>query len=417
MRLEVKMQLSFVIIPSLIFERLQQVSDVVLDQQRAAQDAHDFDDGTSQLEVVFNDSDEAIGDDGNMYLYAYGILRSSPEGLDAEVLLDPFKEQLHLPAILVQHGNILCGKVEVVRVVCEGPMQLRSVINDAPEREGIILLVPLSRETDRLVTKDVVRAFREVIPFLDFIIGMKLLTYDEERPRLMDGEEPCEVKVASVKHIAGQWLIGKPVHSVDIVQSGGSDPVEYGNLCNDVNLCVNLDAGLGSSELRPAEYGQAKVNGRGVHGIEPAVQLKRLCDALALCNGDHVKGKLLKDAIVPEVVGPGQHLPVDGLVAEAEKECFSTMGERDICKLPEASTSQELGEHQNQQMAPMTQSPASGMVVVLYGQALEMTLREESCYLSEYILTYMHNGVYFDSAAKVAISKVRHDFQKIKRCA
>ena len=411
------MQLPFIIIPSLVFERLQQVSDVVLDQQRAAQNAHDFDDGTSQLEVVFNDSDEAICDDGNMYLYAYCILRSTPEGLDAEVLLDPFEEQFNLPAILVQQGNVLGGKVEVVRVVCEGPMQLRSVINDAPERERVILLVPLSFESYRLVTKDVVRVFREVFPVLDVVIGMELLTYDEERSRLMDGEEPCEVKVASVKYIAGQRLIGKPVHSVDIVQFGSCNPIEYRYLRDDVNLCVNLNAGLGLPELCPAEYGQAKVNGRGVDGIEAAVQLKRLRDALALCNGDHVKGKLLKDAVVPEVVSFGQHLPVDGLAAEAEKECFPSMGECDVCKFPEPPTALKLAEHKNQQLAPMTQRPAAGMVVVLDGQALEMTLREESCYLSENILTYMHNDAYFETAAKVAISKVRHDFQKIKRCA
>ena len=170
------MKLHFIPWISLLAERLQKFPDVVLDQQRAAQDAHDFDDGTSQLEVVFNDSDEAICDDGNMYLYTYGILRSSPKGLDAEVLLDPFEEQLNLPAILVQQGNVLGGKVEVVRIVCEGPMQLGSVINDAPERERVILLIPLSFESYRLVTKDVVRAFREVFPVLDVVIGMELLT-------------------------------------------------------------------------------------------------------------------------------------------------------------------------------------------------------------------------------------------------
>ena len=411
------MHLPFIIIPSLFFKWFEQISDVVLDQQRAAKNAHDFDDGTSQPEVVLNDSDEAICDDGNMYLYAYGILRSSPEGLDAEVLFDPFEEQLNLPAILVQQGNVLGGKVEVVRIVCEGPMQLGSIINDAPERERVILLIPLSFESYRLVTKDVVRAFREVIPVLDVVIGMELLTYDEERSRLMDGEEPCEVKVASVKHIAGQWLICKPVHSVDIMQFGRCNPIEYGYLCDDVNLCVNLDAGLGLSELRPAEYGQAKVNGRGVHGIEAAVQLKRLRDALALCNGDHVKGKLLKDAVVPEVVGPGQHLPVDGLAAEAEKECFPSMGECDICKFPEPPTALKLAIHQNQQLTPMTQRPATGMVVVLGNKTPELPLREKLCYLSENILTYMHNCACFESATKIANSKVGHASQKIKHCA
>ncbi len=42
---------------------------------------------------MLNDSDEATADDGKMYLDAYGILPSSTEGLDAEVLLDSFIDE------------------------------------------------------------------------------------------------------------------------------------------------------------------------------------------------------------------------------------------------------------------------------------------------------------------------------------
>ena len=47
-------------------------------------------------------SDQAISDDGDIYLRLYGILRSAPELLDFEMLLQPLEEQLDLPAVLVE---------------------------------------------------------------------------------------------------------------------------------------------------------------------------------------------------------------------------------------------------------------------------------------------------------------------------
>lgn len=411
------MKLHFIPWIRLHFERLQQVSDIVLDQQRAAQDSHDLHDRPAQLEIMFNDSNETIGDDSNMNLYADGILRLTPECLDSEVLLNPFEEQLNLPSVLVQKCDVLGCEKEVVRVVRERPLQLRGIIDDTSERDGVIPFVPLSRETDGLVAEHIVGTVQEVIPVLNVIIGMTLFPNDEEGSTDMDLIESCKVKVPSVKHIASLRLVCKPVHRVDIVHIGVGDSVEYRYLRDDVNLCVDFDARLGLSELRPAENGQAEINGRGVHGIEPSMQLKLLCDALALCNGDHVECKLFKDAIVPESVSSGQHLPVDRQVSESKKESFLTMGECDICKLPEASASQKLAEHQDQQMVPMAQRPASGLVVVLGKDASELPLREKLCYLSKDILTYMHNGVGFEVAAKIAISKAGHDFHKLKYCA
>jgi hypothetical protein len=110
-------------------------------------------------------------------------------------------------------------------------------------------------------------------------------------------------------------------------------------------------------------------------------------------------------------------LPVDGLAAEAEKERLPTMGECDICKFPQSTATLKLAKHKNHQLAPMTQRPAAGMVVVLGNKTPELPLREELGYLGENILTYMHNCAGFESAAKIANSKVGHIFWKIKCCA
>ena len=91
-RLKVKTELPVVLLLFRSFEWFKQVSDIIHGEQRTAQDSHDFHDGTTDLHVMFDDTNEAICDDGNMYLNTDCILGFSPKSLDAEMLFDPFEE-------------------------------------------------------------------------------------------------------------------------------------------------------------------------------------------------------------------------------------------------------------------------------------------------------------------------------------
>ena len=76
----------------LILRRGEKFHDVILGEQGTAQDSHDLHDWSAQLEIVLNDSDEAVCDDGDMNLDTYRIVALSPERLDPKVLLNPLKE-------------------------------------------------------------------------------------------------------------------------------------------------------------------------------------------------------------------------------------------------------------------------------------------------------------------------------------
>lgn len=95
------MQLVIVIIGGIICHRSQELLNGVFDQQGVAKDTHDLDDRSIKFEVVFNDCDQTVGDDSDMYLYFDSILRYSPKGFDSEMLLNPFEEQFHLPSVSV----------------------------------------------------------------------------------------------------------------------------------------------------------------------------------------------------------------------------------------------------------------------------------------------------------------------------
>lgn len=399
------------------FEWFEQVSDLIRGEQRTAQDSHDLHDGTANLHVMFDDTNEAICDDGNMYLNAYGILGFSPEGLDSKMLLDPLEEQFDLPSVFIKECNVLGFKIEIISVVGEGSLELWRVVNNAAYGCRIARFIPLASETYCLVTKDVIFPFLEVKTALNLIGGMKLLAYNEECSGAIDFIEPCKVKVSSVKHIACKRLVCKPVHGVDIMHLCVRDSVEYGDFRDDVNLGVDSYSRLGRPELCPSENRKAKVDCRGVNRIESSVQLKLSGKSFRLGNSHHVECKLFKDPIVSDRVRLGKHLSVDSTSSKAEKERLVSMGYCNICKFPETSTAEQLAEHENQQMAPMGKRPTSRTVVVLNRQTFEIPLREKLGDLRENIVTRMHTCFYFDSDAKVCISKVRQTFGRLCDCA
>jgi len=186
---------------------------------------------------------------------------------------------------------------------------------------------------------------------------------------------------------------------------GIGDAVKHGNLRNDVDLRVNLDARLCAAEFRPFEHGQAEVDGGRVDGVEPAMQLKLSRNPLGLGKRYHVEGKLLKDTVVSEIVGLGKHLPIHWGVAKAKMFRFLTMGGCYVCKLSETPTAHQLAEHQYKHVAPMRQCPSFGSVARFGDNTTKVPLREELDYLRKHESSYVHICSYLKTDAKVHIRR------------
>jgi|TARA_B100001971_G_C17641899_1_gene263786 hypothetical protein len=67
-----------------------------------------------KAQPLLGDGDEHVDADGDPDLCLHSVGRSAEEGLDSEVLFDPFEEQFHLPAALVKVRYGECRKCEVV---------------------------------------------------------------------------------------------------------------------------------------------------------------------------------------------------------------------------------------------------------------------------------------------------------------
>ena len=198
---------------------------------------------------------------------------------------------------------------------------------------------------------------------------------------------------------------------------GVGDSVEHGNLSDDIHLRVDFDARLRISELRPAKERHAEVDSRRVHGIEPVVQLKLSCNPSLLRKEHHVESKLLKEAIVSEVISLGKRTLLDGSLSESEMKRLLSMGGCYICEFPQSTTAHELSEHEDEKLTPVRRSLALCPVVGLGHKAFEIPLGKETGYLSENVLSNMHKYPKFDLDAKVRISKVRQGFCDLLYCA
>ena len=412
-----KRNFQLAVVEYLLLRTLEKLPQVVIDEQGAAQDAHDLEHGSVQMQVVLNDGDEAIRDNGNMDLYSYGILGVAPEPFDTQMLLDPFEEQLHLPAVAVKQPDILGLEIEVVGVVNKRPTEVSDVENDAPELCRVVVSVPFACESDGLVQQHTICPVKESLPEQHFVGRLPFLSRDEERAGLLDSEKPCKVEITLVEHIAGKRFVCDTVHELGVVDIGVRDAVENRNLRNDVNLCVNFDAGLCAAKVCPMEKRHAEVNGGGINGEKTSVQLKFFKNTLFLCDRDHVKSKLLKNTMVAKHVRIGKRAPADRRFAETEIKASFSMCSDYIGEFPETSTAYQLSEHEYQQVVPVGERPFLSLVEMSHDYSSELPLRQKTHDLCENVLPYMHPRTDFGSAAKMQISKPGQGIYDLSNCA
>jgi len=405
------------VISSIICSSSEEFLQVVFDQQGAPEYAQYLCHGPSKLEVMLDDCNEAVCDDGNMNLYPDSILGVTPERLDLEMLFEPFEEKFHLPTVAVKQGNVLGREVEVVGVVDERLLKIGGIVDNSSEFSWVIPSVSTTGETDCLVKQDVVFSIDSLVSVSNLEFWMPLLADDEECSALMYGENSGEVEISPVEYVYSIGLIPDTVHELGVMHVGIGNAVEYGYLRGDVNLGVDFDAGLCAAKMRPTEDGHTEVDCSGIDSIETPMKLKLLGDSTLLGKRHHIESEFLEDSRLAEHSGFRQGVPDDGRRTKSEIERPFSMSSCYICKFPETSATYELSEHEHKQVVPMGETPSLGPVRILRDNSPELPLWQAHCDLSKNVASCMHNRSDFDSDHNIHISKVGHKFCCSKRYA
>ena len=156
------------------------------------------------------------------------VLGGAVEGLDTQVLFDPFEEQFDLPAAAVELGHGLCGQGKIVAEEEQMFTGLRVGEFDAAELVGIVFGGIEAGEDDGLVTGKAGGVI-DGVGIQAAIAPVGLGADDEEGGGLVEGVEAVEVEVAAVHDVEGTGFGQEQVKDLDIVQFAIGDVDKRGN--------------------------------------------------------------------------------------------------------------------------------------------------------------------------------------------
>jgi len=259
------------------------------------------------LQLLLDDGNEHVDGHGAPNLRFDCVLTGAQKLLDAQVLLDPFEEQLDLPTVFVQGSDAQSWQRHVVGQKNKGLSRTRVVELDAPQVSGVVLACIVPIECDGLIAdkaRGPVHGGRVHTPGVHVALG----SGDKEGGALMQGVQAREVQITPVQDVKGPRLDGQQVQHLHIVHLAVADVDEGWDGAAQVQQGVHLHGGLGGAKRCPVEQAQTQVDGgrvQCVHSVlefepEVFVQVK-----LARSSNQH-GGQVCPDAPVARLVGIGQ---------------------------------------------------------------------------------------------------------------
>src|SRR5574343_722857 len=211
------------------------------------------------MKLLLDDSDEHVGGHGAPDLRLHGVLAGAQESLDTQVLLDPFEEQLDLPATFVERGNRQGGQRRVVGQKDQRLARFGVFESDAPQVLGVLLGRVMTVENHALVANDACAAV-DGIGVHASSVHARFGSGDEECASLMQGIQASKVDISTIHHVKGARIDRQDVEYVDVVEFAVADVNERGDGPTQVQQRVQLDGGLGRTKRRPAEQAQTQVD-------------------------------------------------------------------------------------------------------------------------------------------------------------
>ena len=205
-----------------------------------------------QAQPLANAGDQHIDRHRDPDLRLHGILAGAIESLDAQVLLDPPKEQFHLPACLVDLGDRQRRQREVVRQEPEPLAGGAIEIVHAPQRIGIDLGGLESSQNDGVIGSHAAGFVHRVrVASLDQYVGFG--AHDEESCAERKQVEALEIHVAAVHDVERSRLRQNFVEDVHVVHFAVGNADKRGNVAVQVAQRVHLDGGLALAKLGPGK--------------------------------------------------------------------------------------------------------------------------------------------------------------------
>ena len=108
-------------------------------KKRGGEDLRNRVKGMREHELFFDDGNQDVNGHSNPNLGLHTVGRGAEETLDAQMLLDPFEEQLDLPSLFVERRDCESGEQEIVGQKDEAVIDFVGMITDPSQGDGITL--------------------------------------------------------------------------------------------------------------------------------------------------------------------------------------------------------------------------------------------------------------------------------------
>ena len=127
------------------------------------------------------------------------------------------------------------------------------------------------------------------------------------------------------------------------------------------------------AKFGPPEHLEAQVDGRGIEGVDVAVQVKNLGRSLLSGLIDHVKSELLKDAVIPVFVGLGK-VAAGHAFPHAEVVRLALMSLKGNDQIPQTLWVTQLTEHHRKQLVPATETLYVSVSLILINEMAKLVV-------------------------------------------
>lgn len=268
------------------------------------------------------------------------------------MLLDPAKEQLHLPTALIELGNSESRQEEIVGQKHQ-PLLARSiVVTNSAKPLGIAAFGNGIVERDDLIRSKaggLVDRLREKALTIESFFGPS----HEEGSRLVESVESSKIEISAIHQVNGAGFPEELVEDVDFVNLSAGDDDHGGNGAAKIEQGVQFDGRFVSAKLSPRKQRQTQVDGGSIESVDGLIELdaERFVAVKGARHSDQHMGEVGVDSPVAHLIGVGQGV-ARNLTANAHVIELGGLGSQTRFDVSETLAIGQLGKGHREKLIP-----------------------------------------------------------------
>src|ERR1700691_3517121 len=225
-------------------------------ENRYAENLQDFVEAQLQPQLSFDNRYQHVHRNRYPHLGLHGVLGGAVEGLDAQVLFDPTKKQLHTPAGTVQFGDGQSGKQEIVGEKNQPQFLFGVEVMNAAQRVGIQARGFWAGQLDGLIRPQSTGAAHRT-PLAPPELGVLLGARNKEGAPLGEQVEAAKVQVPAIEQVKCSGFGKQLVQKVDVVSLAPGHINIGWNAASQVQQRVQFHGAFVAAEFSPRKKRQA----------------------------------------------------------------------------------------------------------------------------------------------------------------